>query len=209
MFNYDNQNGWPNKLGHYQSPIDLSSTDSINYDDNLAISSDMYYQLTEEINDGNTIRLLGHGNATIFNRKFTFQQLHFHLPSEHTIDGKTHPLEIHLVHTNEIGQTVVVAIMVNKGNSNPDIQSIINHFNNNVEQPVNISTNQWIPSLAKGFHYLGSLTTPPLTEGVEWLVITNAAITVSESQLQWFHNNFKHNNRKTQPLFERKVELYK
>ncbi|WP_252898240.1 carbonic anhydrase family protein [Apilactobacillus ozensis] len=162
MLNYDNQNGWPNQLGNYQSPIDLNTEVSTKYDDNLAISSDMYYQLTQEINDSTTIRLLGHGNATIFNRKFTFQQLHFHLPSEHTIDGKTNPLEIHLVHTNAIGQTVVVAIMVNKGNSNADLQAIINHFNNKEDQSVNISTNQWIPSLAKGFHYLGSLTTPPL-----------------------------------------------
>ncbi|MFT8744489.1 MAG: carbonic anhydrase family protein, partial [Lentilactobacillus hilgardii] len=58
------------------------------------------------------------------------------------------------------------------------------------------------------FHYLGSLTTPPLTEGVEWLVITNPNVSISADQLAWFKAHFQPNNRETQDLNGRLIGSY-
>ena len=74
---------------------------------------------------------------------------------------------------------------------------------------VDLNISDWAPWYPVGFHYLGSLTTPPLTEGVEWLVLTNPEFTISDRQIDWFHQHFGDDNRDPQPLNDRQVELYK
>ncbi|WP_105956406.1 carbonic anhydrase family protein [Apilactobacillus quenuiae] len=208
MLNYNDQENWPNNFGKMQSPINLSIDNQNKYKEFLPISVDEFYQLNNEIDDGTTIRLNGMGNATVFNREFSFQQIHFHTPAEHTINGKVAPFEIHLVHKNNIGQTVVVALLVQIGNANASIQEIINNFVPNEEIDVSINLTEWIPNLANGFHYSGSLTTPPLTENVEWVIITNSQITVSQNQVDWFAKQFGNNNRKCQSINNRNIEYY-
>nr|WP_252893052.1 carbonic anhydrase family protein [Lentilactobacillus otakiensis] len=67
----------------------------------------------------------------------------------------------------------------------------------------------WAPWYPVGFHYLGSLTTPPLTEGVEWLLVSNPDFTVSDDQVEWFRKHFGKDDRKLQPLNGRSIEFYK
>lgn len=207
MLDYNNQDSWYDDKHLNQSPVDLVANDE-HVQDFLPIYADKFYQLTQEINDETTIRLTGFGNATIFNREFEFQQIHFHAPAEHTINGKQLPFEIHLVHQNKIGQTVVVAILPKLGNSNPTLQAIINNFNADEPQSVSIKLENWIARLSSGFHYQGSLTTPPLTEGVEWVVIDDSSLTVSQNQIDWFIHQFGKNNRDTQALNGRQIEHY-
>ncbi|UQS85662.1 carbonic anhydrase family protein [Apilactobacillus apisilvae] len=208
MLNYNDQKNWPNNFGNLQSPINLSTNDNQAFNDFLPINVDDFYQLNNEIDDQTTIRLTGMGNATIFNREFAFQQVHFHTPAEHLVDNQQAPFEIHLVHKDNIGQTVVVALLLKIGNANSAIQEIINNFKVGAENNVSIKLSEWVPNLAKGFHYAGSLTTPPLTENVEWVVITNPEITVSQNQVNWFMQQFGGNNRECQPLNERNIEYY-
>lgn len=208
MLDYSEQNNWENDFGHCQSPITLSTHDSQHFADYLPIHANAFYQLNTEIDDYTTIRLTGMGHATIFNRDFNFKQVHFHAPAEHIIDGKVNPIEIHLVHENEIGQTVVVAVFPTLGNANSELQDIINNFEEGSRHSVSLKLTNWISSLSTGFHYQGSLTTPPLTEGVEWLVINNSKLTVSPKQVDWFIAQFGKNNRDCQPLNERNVQYY-
>jgi carbonic anhydrase len=65
-----------------------------------------------------------------------------------------------------------------------------------------------VPAHAHVFHYLGSLTTPPLTEGVEWYVLDAPTATVSAEQVAWFAAHYPENNRAVQPLAGRVVEQF-
>lgn len=208
MLDYSEQANWENGFGQIQSPINLSTHDNQHLADYLPIHADEFYQLNTEIDDHTTIRLLGMGSASIFERPYHFQQVHFHAPAEHVIDGQVNPIEIHLVHENDVGQTVVVALFPQLGNANPDIQNIINNFEGNHDHSVSLKIHHQINDFQTGFHYLGSLTTPPLTEGVEWIVINNSTLTVSQSQVDWFIQKFGKNNRACQPINQRNIQYY-
>lgn len=210
MLNYSNQQAWTNGWGKQQSPLALNTTNAVAVSKPLAFQADANYQLKTEIDDETTIRVAGTGEATIFNRPFSFVQVHFHAPAEHVVDGTTSPFEIHLVHQNAIGQLVVVALLVSIGNADPTLQAIFDRYRQkqttSVEIPLPVS--EWLTQAPTGFHYLGSITTPPLTEGVEWLVITNPIVIISADQLAWFTHHFKANNRDVQPPLNRPIGYY-
>lgn len=208
MFTYDNQILWHPQSGHQQSPINLSSPITPGHATTLPFQISAPYQLRLETDDRTTIKVLGEGNASIFNRSFQFTQLHFHCPSEHLINGQPSALEIHLVHQNAIGQLCVVALMVNQGLADTTLQKLIGKFSVDHEVPLTLTLSHWVPKAATGYHYLGSLTTPPLTEGVEWLVITNPALTIGTEQLQWFKTHFAANQRQPQNRDERPIIYY-
>lgn len=208
MLNYNNQPNWPNNFGQQQSPINLISDNANFHQMNIPFEITKPYNFMTEKDDQTTIKLLGNGSAIIFNRPFQFVQTHFHFPSEHLINGTTFPFEIHLVHQNEIGQTVVVALMVSLGDSNSNIQSVIDNFATKSSKSIQINQLDWFPNNPTGYHYLGSLTTPPLTEGIEWIVIANPKLTISMDQLKWFETHFQPNNRNIQLLNQRQVYLY-
>ncbi|WP_054655524.1 carbonic anhydrase family protein [Lentilactobacillus kisonensis] len=208
MLDYTHQEQWQNGFGTQQSPIEIKTLAAVKMTGALQFKTTSRYQLQKEIDDQTTIRLPGNGQAEIFGRPFAFQQVHFHAPSEHVIDGKHDPLEVHLVHQNAIGQLAVVALMVQVGAADPVFQQIITSFHAGTTASTNSQIDQWLPDRPVGFHYLGSLTTPPLTEGVEWLVVTNPKVTISETQLDWFKQQFRFDNRQVQALNGRKVERY-
>ncbi|GAD16409.1 carbonic anhydrase family protein [Lentilactobacillus otakiensis] len=210
MLDYNQQDKWPNGFGELQSPIkiDTSKLSAKRGQLNYHVLED--YRLKQEIDDGTTIRLTGSGSAEIFGRNFEFQQAHFHSPSEHVINGRRCPLEIHMVHKNVIGQLCVVALLVEHGETpNAPFQKIIDNYEKGETEPVDLNIKDWAPWYPVGFHYLGSLTTPPLTEGVEWLLVSNPDFTVSDDQVEWFRKHFGKDDRKLQPLNGRSIEFYK
>lgn len=210
MLDYQNQSKWPNGFGSQQSPIKIKTAQTLKSKEPLDYHVVSDYQLHQEVDDGTTVRLTGEGEARIFNREYHFVQVHFHAPSEHVVDGKHYPLEIHLVHQNDIGQLVVVALLVSAGELDDEkLQQVITNYETEKTEPVDLNISDWAPWYPVGFHYLGSLTTPPLTEGVEWLVLTNPEFTISDRQIDWFHQHFGDDNRAPQPLNGRQVELYK
>ena len=208
MFIYDNQTHWHPQSGHQQSPLNLAAPITAGGTATLPFQITAPYRLHLETDDHTTIKVLGEGTASIFNRPFQFIQLHFHCPSEHLIKGQPSALEIHLVHQNTIGQLCVVALMVNQGPADTTLQMLIDQFSAGHEVPLTLMLSHWAPQAATGYHYLGSLTTPPLTEGVEWLVITNSALTVSVEQVQWFKTHFGSNQRQPQNRADRPIIYY-
>lgn len=208
MLDYTHQEQWSNGFGFQQSPINIETKAAVSKKGTLEFAAQSQYHLQQEVDDQTTIRLPGNGNADIFGRSFTFQQVHFHSASEHLIDGRQFPLEIHLVHQNAIGQLVVVALLAKVGDADPAFQQIIEGFTAGKTDLADIRIDQWLPERPVGFHYLGSLTTPPLTEGVEWLIVTNPQVTVSVAQLNWFKEQFPYDNRQVQKLNGRIVERY-
>lgn len=209
MLNYNRQKNWTNNFGNQQSPIMINTHDLKPKKGNLAFKPKSHYVLIREVDELTTIKLTGRGKANIFGRPFDFKQVHFHSQSEHVIDGKPAAMEIHLVHENKIGQLAVVALMVNEGPANPEFQQIIDRFESGMIDWVDFDITNWVSFDPKGFHYLGSLTTPPLQEGVEWIVIDNTMLTVDGDQLNWFRSKFHKDYRALQPLHGRTIEWYK
>ncbi|AUJ28902.1 carbonic anhydrase family protein [Liquorilactobacillus hordei] len=214
MLNYEQQEKWSKIVPNWQSPINIETLNTINVDAKKKILLfDDEYRFVNIVNKGNNLQYDGKGKAIIEGREFGFQQLHFHFPAEHTINGKEHPMELHFVHQNMIGQIAVVALFVKLGEFSKELDSFFQDFPaiESEKDPFSatLGLNSLIASLESGvYHYLGSLTTPPLVKNVEWWVIEKP-ITVSAEQLDKLKQRFNHGNaREKQPLNERKVIHY-
>lgn len=160
----------------------------------------------EIINNGHTIQVnVSEGNTLeLDNDVFTLQQFHFHSPSENEIKGKHFPMEVHFVYKDKDGAITVMALMFEQGKPNQQLEQAWQQMPTEVgkidtlNNPVDIKA--LLPKKLDFYRFSGSLTTPPCTEGVRWIVLeheTNA----SNEQIQKFHSIMHHdNNRPVQPL---------
>jgi carbonic anhydrase len=150
-------------------------------------------------------------HITINDEKFTLLQFHFHNPSEHLIDGQAAEMELHLVHKNDKGNLAVIGIMLDEDGKRDNVllQPIWNSFTHSqksVDQkgPA-IELAKILPKGRDFFHYPGSLTTPPCTEGVKWFVMKNA-MTVGKRQVDLYAKTFGGpTNRPVQPIHDREI----
>ena len=142
-------------------------------------------------------------------------QFHFHAPSEHTVAGQPFDIEMHLVHESEDGDLAVVGLLIETGRHHPAFDPIWSHLpstpletqrieNVTVDLPMMLSPNGQIPdetvrAFPSTYRYNGSLTTPPCSEGVKWIVLTTP-VEMSESQIAAFKAIIYGNNRPVQPL---------
>lgn len=157
------------------------------------------------------------GSYVVFDGKqYDFKQFHFHTPSEHLLDGVHYPLEMHLVHLEEFVQGVphylVIAILFKEGEKD----EFLSHFLSEVPEDftevdfhdkfININEEIWPEELNDYFYYKGSLTTPPYTETVSWLIL-NHIHEASPEQIQRLLKLEGDNHRKLQELHNRNVEI--
>lgn len=145
-------------------------------------------------------------------KQFELVNLHFHTSSEHTLSGNQLPMEAHLVHKNELGQISVVGIFLIEGRFNPFIEKIWNHIPTDKHQDrlvpnLLVNAKDILPSRMTYYFYMGSLTTPPCTEGVRWHVL-NTPIELSRDQIIAFRKIYSNNARPIQPLKSRNVINY-
>lgn len=163
------------------------------------------------VNNGHTIQVtVMPGNTLeLDDEKYTLKQFHFHTPSENEIEGKRYPLEVHFVYQDKDDALAVVAVMFNEGKQNEELATLWR------QMPVNVGTSNTLfspidirallPEIFNYYRFSGSLTTPPCTEGVTWLVL-DAMSTVSAEQVKQFESVLHHtNNRPLQPLNGRVV----
>ena len=165
----------------------------------------------EILNNGHTVQVNYAAGSSILvdGIQFDLKQFHFHAPSENLIKGMSFAMEAHLVHADKDGNLVVIAIMFKEGDENkalakiwPFIPKTANE-KNVLASPFTVS--QLLPSNHDYYRFNGSLTTPPCTEGVRWLVMKNS-VTVSAKQVEAFLNAIHHpNNRPVQPVNARSV----
>jgi carbonic anhydrase len=170
------------------------------------------------INNGHTEEMTYEAGSTLGRAgttdKWTLAQIHFHAPSEHTVDGKSYPFEMHLVHLDTAGKAaVVVAVLIQAGNENvalaPAFRSLPPKEGGTVAPAgEHIDAAALLPADKSFFTYAGSLTTPPCTEGITWYVM-KAPIEMSRAQIAAFTNleHLGHNNRPIQSLGSRVVLL--
>jgi carbonic anhydrase len=138
-------------------------------------------------------------------KRYELQQFHFHSPSEHTIDGKHAPLEAHFVHRSEDGKLAVVGILLKQGTSPSPFAPVLTALPATGEKKsVEVDLPALLPKSTRHFAYAGSLTTPPCSEGVTWLVLKSPS-TLSEGEIERFGSVYPMNARPVQPLHERVV----
>jgi len=194
--------------GKNQSPVDIHNASPVHATP-LSIS---YLAAPESVvNNGHSVQVnVPKGDTLIVDGEtFTLQQFHFHSPSENTIDGKSFPMEAHFVHTNAAGEIAVVAVMFNVGDENKELANIWEKMPSEQGKPANITEKvnlaKLLPAEHNHYRFSGSLTTPPCTEGVRWLVMKQPQ-TLSEAQLEKFQHAMHHaNNRPVQDLHGRVI----
>lgn len=192
--------------GKSQSPIDFTKA----YDTELAEIKFSYNTTPlKVINNGHTIQVnyAPGSNAQIDGQMFQLLQFHFHTHSEHTVNSKPYDMEMHLVHKNEKGELAVVGIFMKKGKENKVIQTIWDNIPHEINKEkvnpaVKINAHDLLPSDRSYYHYFGSLTTPPCSEGVNWSVM-KTPIEVSDAQIKKFKSLMKLNARPTLPVNKR------
>jgi carbonic anhydrase len=163
------------------------------------------------LNNGHTIEVspVNAGSITLASGNYSLVQLHFHTPSEEKIQGRTYPLNAHLVHRNAVGEFAVVALLFEEGAHNPTLERILANMPGNTGGVANLeglSVSDLLPTRHEHYAYSGSLTTPPCTEGVRWHVLSTV-MQLSPAQLQAFQALYPMNARPVQPLNGRQVHI--
>jgi len=187
--------------GRNQSPIDLVA--DLNADlPELVFEYNNLGNLIEE-NTGHAIQEnVKPGNDVIYmDRRFELKQFHFHSPSEHKVNGKSFPMEVHLVHQNDESDYLVIGLIFKDGDHNKIMDQLPSFRKSRGEDPLSnpIDFNELITDSKDYFLYNGSLTTPPCTEGVRWIVMKQPIIASSE-QIQHYYDLLGFdNNRPIQP----------
>lgn len=194
--------------GKRQSPIDIR--DGIQVDQEPVR---FYYKPSgfAVIDNGHTvqIRLTAGNRIIVMGREYELVQFHFHRPSEERVNGKLYEMVAHLVHKDREGRLAVVAVLLDKGPDNPIIQQLWNHLplERNVEFPASVALDieALLPEDRSYFSYMGSLTTPPCSEGVLWVVM-RAPVVVSAEQIAAFSRLYPNNARPIQQAAGRLIK---
>lgn len=196
------------KSGRMQSPIDFrggfaAKPEPIEFD----------YHLTplRIVNNGHTIQVNyapGSG-ITIGGKRYELLQFHFHSPSEHTIDAKQSAMELHFVHKAHDGELAVVSVMMNIGDANLALSEIWPHIPaqagaEKLVPGVLINGRDLLPAGRDYYRYMGSLTTPPCSEGVNWHVMVEP-VSVDSRQVASFLSVIGENARPVQPQYSRLI----
>lgn len=193
--------------GKSQSPINISSP---NEQDLANIT--FHYRPSEVniLNNGHTAQVNYDAGSYIEldGVRYDVAQFHYHAPSEHEVDGKLFAAELHIVHKSADGNLAVVGLLLQEGSANPAFDPFINNLpaekSDVKDAGVKINAMDFLPSIQTTYRYSGSLTTPPCSEGVSWLVMTKP-VELSSDQLSKLESVFEENNRPVQPLNERSL----
>ena len=157
------------------------------------------------VNNGRSIQLnFAQGSIlAVGDKKYNLMQVHFHRPSEHMVAGKSYPMEAHFVHRANFGSGLaVVGVLMSTGSSpNKAFAKVVATMPAKEGEPVkadpDFNPNALVPRRLTYYRYSGSLTTPPCSETVEWLLLTTP-ITVADSDVAAFAKLYPMNARPVQ-----------
>lgn len=196
------------KDGKRQSPIDIQDSSYANLG---AINFNYRSGPKEIVNNGHTIQvnMLPGSYITVSGKRYNLLQFHFHAPSEHTINGKAAAMVIHFVHQATDGELSVIALLLEKCKQNQVIGQFWRKLpirygeKNRLSRKIRIRS--LLPQNRAYYTYPGSLTTPPCTEGVNWIVMKRP-VEVSGSQIEAFTKLFPASTRPIQPAYYRVIK---
>jgi len=199
------------KEGKQQSPINIVPTKDTNLtplDLNYTVGAKSIinngHSIQVNVQDGNTLKLDG--------KVYKLKQFHFHVPSENNIKGDKFPLEAHFVHVSDDGKIAVIGVMFVEDKENPVLKkawSKLPKLEVGKEDKCGLSADEvkaLMPKNKDYYRFKGSLTTPPCSEGVDWIVYKEP-LSVSKEQVNAFFNTFSFpNNRPVQPVNGREIQ---
>jgi carbonic anhydrase len=192
-------------VGQEQSPIDLTANAERGGVDVRVRIAESASGLAYDNGHSVQMDVEDAGQTRVDNAPYRLAQLHFHGPSEHTVDGEHFPLEVHFVHVGAEGVLAVVGVFFEEGEANPALDAIFSDALGTSDAPLAIDAvnlSALLPEAAPAWRYSGSLTTPPCSEGVAWTVM-RTPITASAEQIAAFNALHEGNYRPVQPLNER------
>lgn len=202
--------GYSECAGLVQSPINIETTKTVKTD--LPAIQFNYKDFPISIIDnGHTVQVNAKENSITYNGDvYDLKQFHFHGHSEHYVDGKSLPMEVHFVHKSpKTGALVVLGVFVEGGGAeNEDFNKYLKAFptekNKEVSKAETINPENMFPNQKGYYNYTGSLTTPPCSQGLNWIVLKEV-VKVSDKQLDAFVKRYGHNARPIQKTGSRTV----
>jgi carbonic anhydrase len=194
--------------GSRQSPIDIRGGIKVELD---PVAFDYRATPFRVIDNGHTVQVaVGPGSfIETMGRRFELQQFHFHRPSEERVDGKQFDMVVHLVHKDLEGRLAVVAVLLERGSALPVVQQVWNNLplekGDEVAVRASLDPALLLPSDRSYFTYMGSLTTPPCSEGVLWMVM-RSPVPISTDQIGVFARLYPMNARPLQAASGRLIK---
>ena len=201
------------KTGKAQSPVNIETQSVVEgTNGQRSVLKFSYTAMADNVvNNGHTIQVnMKKGSTVLINgAKYNLLQFHFHSPSENEVNGKPYDMVAHLVHANDKGQLAVIAIMFKKGHENKELEKIWANLpghsgNKHSLTTVRVNPANLLPAQAAHYHFTGSLTTPPCSEGVNWNVMATP-VEASAEQIAAFVKLFPKSVRPVQPVNGRKI----
>ena len=194
--------------GTHQSPIDLTGGRARSQS---APMVDYGASGIELMNTGQTIEMRFDAGSWLGleGGRYALEQLHFHVPSEHQVEGQSFPMELHLMHRASSDARAIVGVLVEVGARNAALAAILDNLPDGTELPrqvldARVTAADLIPRATAWYRYDGSLTEPPCSEGVRWLVAAEP-LQVDEAQLEQMKAVVRDNHRPIQPANGRPV----
>lgn len=195
-------------IGQRQSPIDIREGIKVDLE---PVQFDYRPSSFRIIDNGHTVQVnVGDSTITLTGKTYELIQFHFHRPSEEKVNGRNFDMVAHMVHKADDGSLAVVAVLMERGEENPFIQMLWNNMplekNVSVSPPTpTINPASLLPNGRNYYTYMGSLTTPPCTEGVLWIVMKQP-VQVSQDQISIFSRLYRNNARPIQPAASRLIK---
>jgi len=199
------------KSGKSQSPVNINTSTTVKLAD---IKFSYSAAPIDVVNNGHTIQMnYAKGSSiNVGGKAYNLLQFHFHSPSEHHLNGKPYDMVAHLVHQAADGQLGVIGVLMKVGKANPVIASIWKQLPTKAGEHITVKDTlnvaDLLPAKQHYFNYSGSLTTPPCSEGVNWMVL-QTPVEVSAEQVASFTNIFAKSVRPVQPLNDRTIHASK
>lgn len=193
--------------GHLQSPINIAGAKKAKLQ---KIKFSYKPSPLSIVNNGHTIQVnIAEGSSIkLGDHSFKLLQFHMHTPSEEQVDGKPYDMVAHLVHKDDQGHLTVVAVLLKAGKENKELAPVFANMpaapGEVVVKGVTINVKKLLPRSKTYYSFDGSLTTPPCSEGVKWLVLKQPG-EIAAAQLDQFKKRYPHNARPIQPTHGREI----
>jgi len=196
-------------LGRRQAPIDIVATHKRQLPE---IQFQYRSAPLRLVNDGHTVRVRIHNGSRIVLGKdsYSLQQFHFHVPGGDRIQGREYDMAAHFVHKSSTGRLAVVVLLFRQGAENAALAALWPKIPARADgerlfPEFTLDATQLLPAARGYYAYEGSLTAPPCTEGVTWMVLKQP-VELSAGQLARYRKLFPNNARPVQPLHGRVVK---
>ncbi|HEY2862977.1 MAG TPA: carbonic anhydrase family protein [Casimicrobiaceae bacterium] len=197
--------------GRTQSPIDIPDAEARKGDLPPLLFDYRTSPLTI-VDNGHTIQInyAPGSSISVEGKHYELVGFDFHKPSEEKISGKGHDMDVHLMHRSKDGKLAVVAVLLDEGKENALVKTLWGHWPQTKDKEttvdaVKINALELLPRDKGYYTFAGSLTTPPCTEDVKWIVL-KTPVQISADEIARFAKTYPMNARPVQELNGRDIQ---